>query len=131
MILLCGCFAGQVPPAPEVLAVDVPGSPTDTISIRLSAAIDPDSAGAVVLVRGEAESALVAALAKPPLPARWLTRLVATRTEVQGGALLMMPRRALEPNARHTLVVGAGLRAGGMTLRRPLVQAVTNRTLAE
>ena len=51
MILLCGCFAVQVPPAPEVLAVDVPGSPTGTISIRLSAPIDPDSAGWVTWQR--------------------------------------------------------------------------------
>src|SRR5262245_24659587 len=101
VVLLCGCFDLQVPPAPEVLAVDVPGSPTDPISLRLSAPIDPESAAAVALVRGEAEGALVAALARPPVPPRYLQRLVATRIEVQGDGLLMMPRRALAPGARH------------------------------
>jgi len=109
----------------------VPGAPTDGVSVRLSAPIDADSAGAVALVRGEAESALVAALAKPPLPARFLPELVAVRTEVAGNALLMMPRRALEPDARYTLVVGAGLRAAGVPLGRPLVQAFTTGSLAD
>src|SRR6185436_14343902 len=114
LMLLCGCFDAERPRAPEVLAVSVPGSPTDPILVRLSAPVDPETVGAVALVRGEAEEALVAALAKPPPAARFLGRLVATRAEVRGDALLMIPRRALEPGARHTLVVGAALRAGGL-----------------
>jgi hypothetical protein len=129
MMLVCGCLDAGV--RPEVLAVNVPGTPTDSISIRLSAPIDAESAGAVALVSGEAESTLVAALARPPAPARFASRLVAARVEVQGDTLLMMPRRALQPNARHTLVVGAGLRAGGSALGRPLVKGFVTGSLAE
>jgi hypothetical protein len=131
LMFLCGCFDAPLPRVPEVLTVGVPGAPTDGVSVRLSAPIDADSSDAVVLVRGEAESALVAALARPPLPARFLPQLVAVRTEVDGDALLMMPRRALLPEARYTLVVGAGLRAAGVPLGRPLVQAFTTGSLAD
>ena len=43
----------------------------------------------------------------------------------------MTPRRALEPGARYTLVVGAALRAGDLRLGRPAVRAFTTGSLAE
>ena len=67
----------------------------------------------------------MAALAWPPLAQRYLAELVAVDAQTQGDVLLMMPRRALDPNARYTLVIGAGLRAGGLALGRPSLRAFT------
>jgi hypothetical protein len=128
--LVPGCFSlPATPRAPVVLSTSAdaaePLPPTSTLAVRLSAIVDADSADAVALVRGEADGALVSALAKPPLAERYLTQVVALRAQTQGDLLLMTPRRALEPHVRYTLVIGAGLRAGGLALGRPSLRPFT------
>jgi hypothetical protein len=131
-MVLAGCFdPGQAPRPPEVIAdgLDRPVTPTDTISVRFSAPVDPESTDAVALVRGEADGALVTALAKPPLGTRFLGQLVAVRIETHDDWLLITPRRALQPLSRYTLVLGAGLRAGGGRLGRAIVRGFTTTDL--
>jgi hypothetical protein len=136
MILLLSCFdPGPLPAPPSVLATsvdgDAPVSPTAIVFARLSAPIDADSLDAVALVRGEAQGDLVAALSRPPLPTRFLGEVVSSMISVQGDTLLMMPRRALNPDARYTLVLGAALRAGGIRLGRSWLRGFTTGSLAE
>jgi len=136
LFLCTGCFDLGEPPRPAaVLQTSVDGegpiSPTETLAARLSGAVDPESLGAVALVHGEADGALVEALARPPLPQSYLARVVAMRSEAHGDTLLLIPRRALEPEVRHTLVLGAALRAGGSQLGHPVLRAFVTASLAE
>jgi hypothetical protein len=130
LLSIGGCWSPGAPPAPpRVLSTSVDGdqpvSATPTVVVRLSAEVDVKSLGAVALVRGEADAALVTALGKPPLSAKLLAELVAADVEAMDDRVQLTPRRALAPSARYTLVVGAALRAGGASLGKPLERAFT------
>jgi hypothetical protein len=131
-----GCWSpGARPAPPQVLSTSVDGDqpvpPTPSVVVRLSALVDAQSLGAVALVRGEADVALVTQLGKPPLSAKLLGELVAADVTAMEDRVQLVPRRVLAPSARYTLIVGAALRAGGASLGRPVLRAFTTGTLAD
>jgi hypothetical protein len=126
LVAACACDAAPEPRrAPTVVSTsidgDAPVSVTPELQVRLSAPVDPDTIDeGVFLVRGEPDPRLLGTRA-PPLAAR--TGVLAVRARSDGNLLAITPRRALEPGARHTLVLGARLGAGGARLGRAAARA--------
>lgn len=148
LVLLVTSWAGGCDlvdaPAPVAIALTAPSaperaSPTAALVVEASEAFGGDDATLatqVALVRGDADDALLSALGRADLPASARTRLVAVdvRREAAGRRLVVTPRRALAPEARHTLALAPRLVVGDRVRRpigRPLLYALVTHGLAE
>jgi hypothetical protein len=135
LLLGLGCDAGPSP-LPAVIATSVDGAqavaPTATVVVRFSGALAAGSVdGSVLLVRGEPDGRLVAALGRPPPPKALLDELVSVRLVVDGDEAHLTPRRALAPGQRYTLVVGPRVIVAGAQLGRPFERAFTTGALGD
>jgi hypothetical protein len=127
-VSLWGC-SGEVPRPGQLVSFDgARASPTATLDVELSATVDPHSVERnVALLRGEADAAAL----HLPLSAKEVRNAVAVVVEAAGAHVLVTPRRALVPEERYTLVLGAKLVVGESVLGRPLVLDVETSSLDE
>jgi hypothetical protein len=125
--LVAGCGVAVDPPAaPRLVATSVDdgaAAPTDALTARFSAAVDPSSADNLVLVRGSPPPALTAALAHGPPPPDRHGAVVPVRIRVDGMRVELTPRRALAPESRYTLVIGPRVVVGRERLGRLIERA--------
>lgn len=132
------CIAAEPPPTHgpigslEVTAVDASGLPSAldalprwaTIQIVGGAAI-ADPGGALFLLEGTADQALLEDLGSSPLRTAHLARGLTLRTEVRDDTLLISPASALTPGA-YSLALGAWARdrAGERIVEAPALWAL-------
>src|SRR5690349_12211169 len=129
---LAGCLDPQPPDPPALLSTSLDDgadrvSPTAPLALSFSMPLDPDTVGAasVVVVRGAADDPLLADLSHPPLDPARAERIAPGAVTVEGTTVRWRPLAPLAPEALHTLVATAALRAGGVPLPAAQTRAFT------